>query len=189
MTEISQGELPPMPEKSVFMFHYNFYPKPRIDLEDAKITQEMRQKSQLLKQDYDDIVSKHRSNIRVTYLEEMTIETDPELPPVACKLYPLPLKHHKFVKEEIENLLEAGLIEISVSPYAAPIIVVSRKCTLGTPLAETKRLVINYRKLNKQIPRVQTTEAKSKGSLALIETTKIDHTWSKLKGEKYFTIL
>ena len=57
----------------------------------------------------------------------MTIETDTELPPVASKPFPLPLKHHKFVKEEIENLLEAGLIERSVSHYAAPIIVFSRK--------------------------------------------------------------
>ena len=37
------------------------------------------------------------------HLEEMRINTDPNLPPVASRLYPLPLKHHKFVKEEIEN--------------------------------------------------------------------------------------
>ena len=41
--------------------------------------------------------------------------------------YPLPLKYHKFVKEEIENLLEAGLIERLMSPYATPITVVPRK--------------------------------------------------------------
>ena len=33
------------------------------------------------------------------------------------------------------------------------------------------------------------TQAKSKGSLALVETKKIDHIWSKLKGAQYFTIL
>ena len=32
----------------------------------------------------------------------MIIETDLELPPVASKLYLLPLKHHKFIKEETE---------------------------------------------------------------------------------------
>ena len=46
----------------------------------------------------------------------MTIDTDPNFPPVVSKPYPLPLKHHKFVKEEIGNLLEAGLIERSMSP-------------------------------------------------------------------------
>ena len=33
------------------------------------------------------------------------------------------------------------------------------------------------------------TQAKSKSSLALIETAKIDHIWSKLKGVRYSTIL
>ena len=43
----------------------------------------------------------------------MTAETDPELSPIASKLYLLPLKHLKFIKEEIENVLEAELIERS----------------------------------------------------------------------------
>ena len=119
----------------------------------------------------------------------MTIDTDPNLPPIISKPYPLPVKHHKFIKEKIKNLLEAGLINGSMSPYAAPIIVVPRKSKPGAPLTETKRLVLDYHKLNKQIPKVQTTQAKSKGSLALIETTKIDLIWSKLKGAKYFSIL
>ena len=55
------------------------------------------------------------------------------------KLSPLPLKHNKFVKEEIENLLEAGLIEQSISPYAIPIIVLPRKSKPGASLPETRR--------------------------------------------------
>ena len=78
------------------------------------------------------------------------------------KLYPLQFKHHKFVKEENKNLLEAGLIERSVSPYVTPTIVVPRKSNPGAPLAETVRLVINYQGLNKQIPRVQITQANSR---------------------------
>ena len=80
-----------------------------------------------MKQDYSDIVSQHSSSIGITHLEEMAIETDPELPPVASKLYPLPLKHHNFVKEEIENVLEAWLIKRLMGPYATPITVVSEK--------------------------------------------------------------
>ena len=87
-------------------------------------------------------------------MEEITIDIDPNLPPVVSKPYPLPLKHHKFVKEEIENLLEAGQIEKSMSPYAAPIIEVPKKSKPGAPLAETKRLVIDYHELNKQICKV-----------------------------------
>ena len=40
VSKISQDKLPPMAEKSIFTFHYNFYPKPKIDLEDAKISEE-----------------------------------------------------------------------------------------------------------------------------------------------------
>ena len=35
--EISHEELLPMPEKSAFMFHHNFYPWQKIDLKDAEI--------------------------------------------------------------------------------------------------------------------------------------------------------
>ena len=59
-------------------------------------------------------------------------------------------------------------------PCAAPIIVVPRKSKPGAPLAETKRLVIDYQELNMQIPRGQIIQVKSKGSLALIKTVKID---------------
>ena len=74
-----------------------------------------------MQQNYDDIVSKYSSDIRLNHLEEITIDTDPNLPPVMSKPYPLPFKHHKFVKEEIEKLLEAGLIERSMSPYVHPL--------------------------------------------------------------------
>ena len=57
-----------------------------------------------------------------------------------------------------------------MSPYATPIIVVPRKSKPGVPLEEMKRLVTDYHKLNKHIPQIQTTQGKSKGSLALIET-------------------
>ena len=60
---------------------------------------------------------------------------------------------------------------------------------LGAPQAETKRLVIDYWELNRQIPKVQTTQEISKGSLVLIETTEIECIWLKLKGAKYFSIL
>ena len=73
--KISHDKLPPLPEKSAFMFHHNFYPRPKIDFK------ETRQKLQVLQQDYDDIVSKHSSDIGLTHLEEMTIDTDPYFPP------------------------------------------------------------------------------------------------------------
>ena len=70
-----------MSEKSTFTNCHNFYTKSKIDLEDAKILDETQNKLQILKQDYDDIDSKHSSDIGLTHLEEMTIDTDLELNP------------------------------------------------------------------------------------------------------------
>ena len=127
-------------------------------------------------------MSKNCTDMGLTHLEEMVLPTELGTAPVASKQYDLPLKHHKFVKEELMNLLGAGLIERSLSPYAAPVIVVPCKALPGSSLTETKRLVIDYCELNKQIPTVQTVQARSKGSIALIETDKVDHIWVKLKG-------
>ena len=58
-----------MLEKSVFMFHHNFCPKLKLGLEDTKISDETQHKLQILKQDSDDIVIKHSSDIRLTHLK------------------------------------------------------------------------------------------------------------------------
>ena len=57
----------------------------------------------------------------------MTIETDLKLPSVVSKPYPLPLKHHTFMKEEIKTLLETGLFKRLMRLYAGSINVVPRK--------------------------------------------------------------
>ena len=111
VTEISHEKLLTMPKKSAFMFHHSFYPKPKIDLEGATIPQETQKKLETLKQDYDNVISEHGSGIGLTHLEEMRLETDPELPLVTRTPYPLPLKYHSFVKEEIKNLFEGQFVE------------------------------------------------------------------------------
>ena len=89
--------------------------------------------TQTLQQNYDDIVRRHSYDIRLSILEEMTIDKDLNLPHIVTKPYSLPLKQHKFVEQEIKNLLEAGLIERSMSPYMAPIIIVPRKVNWEYP--------------------------------------------------------
>ena len=106
-------------------------------------------KLQTSKQDHGNISSKHSSDIGLTNLQEIKIEIGPYLLPVATKPYTLPLKHHTFVKEETENLLEAWLIKCTMSTFAMPVIMVSRKSKAGAPLAETKWLVMDYIELKK----------------------------------------
>ena len=61
-------------------------------------------------------MTKNSTDIGLTHLEEMALPTEPGVAPVASKPYDLPLKHLKFVKEELMNLLEVGFIERSLSP-------------------------------------------------------------------------
>ena len=78
-------------------------------------------------------MSKTSKDISLTHLEEMVLPTEWGAAPVASKPYDLPLKHHKFIKEELRSL----------SPYAAQIIVVPHKAQPGSSLTKTKRLVID----------------------------------------------
>ena len=58
----------------------------------------------MLKHDYNDKISHNSSDMRLAHLEEMTIETVPELALVADKLYPIPLKQHKFEKRNRKTI-------------------------------------------------------------------------------------
>ena len=62
-------------------------------------------------------------------------------PTIAKKLYTLAIKHHEWVKEEIDKLLEAGVIRESHSIWAAPIVVVPKG-------DGGKRMCVDYRAFN-----------------------------------------
>ena len=49
VTEILHEKLPPMPEKSAFMFHQTFYPKRKMDLDNSTIFKETKEKVESLK--------------------------------------------------------------------------------------------------------------------------------------------
>ena len=63
----------------------------------------------------------------------MHIATRPGTTPIAAHPYPLELKHHDFLKQEIQNLLDAGIICKSMSPWATPIVVVKKHTLEGSP--------------------------------------------------------
>ena len=108
VTDISHEKLLPVPKKSVVMFH--IIPILNLRYIWKMLQHPKKQKHRDFKQNYDDIISKCSSDIELTHLEKMRIETDLALPSVASKPYHLPIKHHIFVKKEIENFLEARLI-------------------------------------------------------------------------------
>ena len=70
----------------------------------------------------------------------MSIDTG-DHPTVAKRPYTLALKHHDWVKAEIDKLLDAGVIRESNSSWSAPIVVVPKG-------DGGKRLCIDFRALN-----------------------------------------
>ena len=154
-SDLSENEIRQIAEELVFVHPSAFHPKLRLTLEDACITPQTKQALDKLLIDFDDIMSHSSTDIGLVTLEEVLIETPPDALPIASKPYPLVLKHHQFVKEELPKLLQADLIEWSMSPYASQVLVVNKKSQ--HPLAELsdmQRLVIDYHGLNRLAPTV-----------------------------------
>ena len=143
-------------ENMAFVGRHNIYTKPKTTLRDVTLTQDLQSKFKELKEHYKDIFSVGPSDIGVTDLAEMTIETCEDALPYAARPYKLALQHQDFLRREIQALLDAQIIVPSISQYAAPCMVIPRKCREPNPskICEMARLVINYKKLNKNlIPR------------------------------------
>ena len=69
--------------------------------------------------------TKDETTIGTTPLTQMSIDTG-DSDPVSQKPYPIAMKHYNWVKEEIDKLLEAGVVRNSHSSWSAPIIVVPK---------------------------------------------------------------
>ena len=87
----------------------DIYPNRRVELEDAKISEETKGHFAQLCSQYEDVFSKNNQDIGKTTLIEMEIDTRDSLP-VAQSPYTLPLKHYEWVRKEIETLEKAGVI-------------------------------------------------------------------------------
>ena len=118
---------------------------------------------------FKDQFAKDETTIGTTPPTQMSIDTG-DSDPVSQKPYPVAMKHYQWVKEEIDKLLEAGVIRNSHSSWSAPIIVVPKgdgdKC-----------LVIDYRALNKVTRKF------------VWPMPKVEDIFSQLNGGKYFSTL
>ena len=107
--------------------------------------------------------------IGTTPLIKMSIDTCDHLP-IAKKPYTLAIKQHEWVKEEIDKLLEAGVIRESHSSWSAPIVVVPKG-------DGDKRMCVDYRAVN-AISRTY-----------IWPMPRIDDILTKLGKAKFFTTL
>ena len=112
--------------------------KPHI--QDSPINQKTKLDLEQLLEKNKDAFAEDERQIGTTPLITMSIDTGDQ-PPIAKRPYTLTLKHHDWVKAEIDKLLEAGVIRESDSSWLAPIVVVPKS-------DGGKRLCIEYRALN-----------------------------------------
>ena len=129
----------------------------------------IQQQLDFLLRTFEDQFAKDETNIGTTPLTQMSIDMG-DSDPISQKPYPVAMKHYQWVKEEINKLLEAGVIRNSHSSWSAPIIVVLKgdggKC-----------LMIDYRALNKVTRKF------------VWPMPKVKDIFSQLNGAKYFSTL
>ena len=158
----------------------------KVDLEDKEIKEETRQEFNKLCNWFDDIISKGSDDIGKTLLVEMDIDTGLLQPPIASKPYTLSLKHYDWVQKEITTLEKAGIITKSISPWASPVVIVPKKSAPREP--PQRRMCVDFRRLNKQIPEVKNMSG-GKGCISLVLLPKIDKLYAKLQSYKVFSTL
>ena len=59
----------------------------------------------------------------------MHMATRLDAAPVAAQPYLLALKYHEYLKQEIKNMLDAGIIYKRMFPRASPIVIVKKTYT------------------------------------------------------------
>ena len=115
---------------------------------------------------FKDQFAKDKTTIGTTQMSIDMGDSDP----VSQKPYPFAMKHYQWVKEEIDKLLEAGVIRNSHSSWSAPTIVVPKG-------DRGKCLVIDYRALNKVTRKF------------VWPMPKVEDIFSQLNCAKYFSTL
>ena len=125
--------------------------------EKQKLSPEMKKKLDNIIDKYSDIFSKDQYDIGTS--THPPVEIPIEGPPCISAPYTIPLKFRPWADNTINKLLEAGMIQRTMSMWASPVIIVPKKGLKlpkdpGTPLpvAAKLRMVCDYRKLNKKLP-------------------------------------
>ena len=149
----------------------------KVELKDHDASEETKQWFEELKTKYPEVFSLNNADIGHTQLVTMDIGTG-DSPPLCQKPYTLSLKHYSWVQQEIETLEQAGVIKKSISLWASPIVIVSKKSAPGEP--PRCRMCIDFRKLNELQPEVQCADYETGGNISLLPLPKIDEMYGRL---------
>ena len=163
----------------------DIYPNHKVELQDATIKDETKRSFEDICNKFEKAFSKNNKDIGRTQLIEMEIDTGNSVL-LAQSPYTLPLKHYDWVRNEIETLEKAGVIERSLSPWASPVIVVLKKSAPDEP--PCRCLCVDYRKVNALQQEIKRMD-KGTGCLSLYPLPKIDKMFSKLHGAAVFSTI
>ena len=97
-----------------------------------------RTKVETLLQKYQNLFSKGDTDLGRTNVVSMKVDTGNH-PPVKQKPYRTPFAEKPMVEQQLADMLTAGVVSPSSSPWASPIVVVPKKDS-------TKRVCVDYRK-------------------------------------------
>ena len=103
-----------------------------------ELTEEQRKKVRELLAKYPDVLTSIPGKTKL-------LEHDIKLStakPVRSKGYPIPYKTREIMESEIDEMIELGVIEPSISPYSSPVVLVQKK-------EGSVRFYIDFHKLNK----------------------------------------
>ena len=90
-----------------------------------KLPPEMNRKLDNIINEYSDIFSKNQYDIGMS--THSLVEIPPEGPPCISTQYTIPLKFRPWADNTINKLLEAGMIQQTMSTWASPVIIVPKK--------------------------------------------------------------
>ena len=118
------------------------HPDNSSDVDYSKVPLESQDAFRDLLQDYAHLFAKSDLELGCTNVVKMSLNTGNSAP-IKQRPYRLPFSQRPILDKHLDELLEAGIIRPSKSPWSSPIIMVPRKDG-GSP-----RMCVDYRKLNK----------------------------------------
>ena len=125
--------------------------------EKQSLSTETKRRLDTIIDEYSDIFSKDQYDIGLS--THPPVEIPMEGQPCISAPYTIPLKFRPWADNTINKLLEAGMIQCTMSTWASPVIIAPKKGLelpndpqTPLPVLAKLRLVCNYRKLNKKLP-------------------------------------
>ncbi len=107
---------------------------------------EVKQTLKIILEEFDDVISREAHNIGNYRIIEHAIRLLDEIP-IVGKQGHRSLREHEWIEEQVQIMLQNGVIEESSSPYAFNVVVIGKKDGAGEGM---DRLCINYAPLNKR---------------------------------------